>query len=734
MQCCHYYCRECVKAMLRASKDPAPYLSISCPECHSSTPLPDGDPDKLPSARFMSRLKSVYARVNESTKLDVICGQCSEKRATGFCHRCAYFICARCVHTHDPEKEGVESSANHSVQVRKMKEENKAKMKIRLDKYQAKETEKEKKIYPKKCENHDDDFRFYCFDCDSAICYDCTLADHKGHTFQLLKQAVAHCRQFLNDSLATLKEAKKASEVAIQKSTGKKAEAILKKVYSNAEIVETIQRLQARIEDRKCELLSQVESVAQQKIDNIEVQRKSISATSTKIEHLVKFVEDNLQSASDAEFAQIHQLMMDRIEEERKKLHLMKMEPPENFEGLKTDPSEYAIEISSSEAKLLEFDMIARNCTVTGDNLTTAEMSVPVNATLQTLYRKGFICSEPQDIDVHVYTFVGNCALPTSLVKKTMGKYDVSFTPESRGQHTLEVTVNGAHANGSPFIIFAEIPPSKLGIPVKVIPDLKLPFAVATQFRRTALISECMSSELRTCTKLETKCGGEIKHASLLYPRGLAVDDDDNLLVANTGHHNIVKLDTKGCLLTVVGKEGNGPTQFSYPMDIAVSRSANRTFVCDAGNERIQIFDRELEYLKSITASDLKLSKPSFEDLAGVACDERSGDVYVTDRGLNRVHVLNKDGELRFTFGADASGEFELDKPTGICVFRQHIFVSEIGSNRISIFEKSDGKFVRCFGVLGEVEGCLHWPFRMALDRQGFLHVCDCLNNRVQIF
>ena len=80
--------------------------------------------------------------------------------------------------------------------------------------------------------------------------------------------------------------------------------------------------------------------------------------------------------------------------------------------------------------------------------------------------------------------------------------------------------------------------------------------------------------------------GADIKFKN---PRGIAVDSDDNIYVADSGNSQIKKFDSHGKFLISWGSSGTGNGQFISPSGIAVDSSDN-VYVVDAGNNIIEIF------------------------------------------------------------------------------------------------------------------------------------------------
>ena len=62
------------------------------------------------------------------------------------------------------------------------------------------------------------------------------------------------------------------------------------------------------------------------------------------------------------------------------------------------------------------------------------------------------------------------------------------------------------------------------------------------------------------------------------------------------------------------------------------------------------------------------------------------------------------------------------------------MYVSDSGHHRIAVYETS-GQFVTSFGRVGkgEGEGEFKSPRHITSDHNGFIYVCDCLNDRIKI-
>jgi hypothetical protein len=81
----------------------------------------------------------------------------------------------------------------------------------------------------------------------------------------------------------------------------------------------------------------------------------------------------------------------------------------------------------------------------------------------------------------------------------------------------------------------------------------------------------------------------------------VAFDSEDNIFVSDGyGNSRVVKISPDGHWLKAVGTNGKGQDQFSTPHAMAVD-AQNNVYVGDRGNNRIQVYDDNLNFVRSIT-------------------------------------------------------------------------------------------------------------------------------------
>ncbi|MBZ5661745.1 MAG: hypothetical protein LAO08_15185 [Acidobacteriia bacterium] len=80
----------------------------------------------------------------------------------------------------------------------------------------------------------------------------------------------------------------------------------------------------------------------------------------------------------------------------------------------------------------------------------------------------------------------------------------------------------------------------------------------------------------------------------------IAWDPQDNMYISDGyGNSRVVKISKDGVWQKAVGTHGNGENQFSTPHGIATDAQGN-VYVADRGNFRIQVYDYDLNFKKSI--------------------------------------------------------------------------------------------------------------------------------------
>ena len=96
--------------------------------------------------------------------------------------------------------------------------------------------------------------------------------------------------------------------------------------------------------------------------------------------------------------------------------------------------------------------------------------------------------------------------------------------------------------------------------------------------------------------------------------------------------------------------------------------------------------------------------------------------------------VFDLQGNFLNSYGGFGQDPGELASPTGVKVGPDgNIWVADRGNNRIQVFTP-DGKTVRVFGSFGADPGQLNSPTSFTFDRDGNVYISEWTGSRIQIF
>ncbi|HLA07278.1 MAG TPA: flippase activity-associated protein Agl23 [Anaerolineales bacterium] len=180
-------------------------------------------------------------------------------------------------------------------------------------------------------------------------------------------------------------------------------------------------------------------------------------------------------------------------------------------------------------------------------------------------------------------------------------------------------------------------------------------------------------------------------------PRGIDVDSEGRVYVADTGNKRIVIFDENGNYLTEFGTAGFDAGQFDEPVGVAVANDG-RVYVSDTWNQRIQSFipseasegtGEDLFFLPLAQWDVNAWFGQSLENKPFITVDSQN-HVFVTDPGDSenvngfRVIEFTEDGQFIRTWGEFGDGPAEIGLAAGVTVDSLgNIWVTDAGNNRI---------------------------------------------------
>ena len=199
---------------------------------------------------------------------------------------------------------------------------------------------------------------------------------------------------------------------------------------------------------------------------------------------------------------------------------------------------------------------------------------------------------------------------------------------------------------------------------------------------------------------------------------GLAVDDENGMLVVNQGNKCIEVFSTEGGYVGSWGKEGKSDGDFQKPH--AICCRSNRVLVTDLVKCNVQVFSLSGKYISKFGSKET-LKCPIGLDMW------KDGYVFVVDQVKRWVVVYTPE----FNFGW-LLGESKITKPVDLKVaqWADVFFVLDDGIKGVLAFNR-DGEVIRKFDSETLL---LKEPFSLALDSVGHVLVSDLQEKELRVF
>jgi DNA-binding beta-propeller fold protein YncE len=168
----------------------------------------------------------------------------------------------------------------------------------------------------------------------------------------------------------------------------------------------------------------------------------------------------------------------------------------------------------------------------------------------------------------------------------------------------------------------------------------------------------------------------------------------------------------------LTGSEKGNET-LAKPFGLALDENDNLCLT-DTGANRVSFYDRsKMKWQSWNQFGRIRLASP-------VAIAKSQGIFYVADSALASVLAFDSSGKLLLQITN------HLERPSGLIVLNSQLFVADSRRHCIVVFDLR-GKFQREFGKRGFRPGEFNFPTHLAADSQGNLLVTDSMNSRVQV-
>ena len=715
LPCFHTFCLHCLNELQRTS---GKHGEITCPECRRKFQVPgSGYPKDLPANFRMNSLLDVMA-IQKCNIAGVKCGNCNKTSAQSFyCFKCCAFWCDDCIAAHNI----IRTNKDHRVLAIKDFQDQDIENVLRRPAFCQKEHHENKKL------------KFFCKDCEVAICNTCVVTLHEGHVKVPLQDAANERKLCLESALESqkvkaLRKRNMITRLQSECNEIKEQVACVKKSAQN--LVDNLMRV---IETKKRELFKEVEDKAQQSIERLVEQQSDVENELQRIVTSIEKTETFLKQSTNAEIVHFNTLFQEEVTGETELVDCDRKDLGHFVFFANKSLMAKANSEGVGSLKQIISQTKPRNSTAEGKGITDVTVGLEAQFVLTTRNAENEQCYEQCDIvTVEIRNDDGReCATEAQVQDNKDGSYNISYFAKEAGTCQTLVMVNGEHISGSPFTV--EVKPRQYKLVLSFGGEASSagmfdgPWGVAVNERNEIAVTDRDNNRVQIFssdgTYLRSFSSAGDQEGEFNEPTGIAYLNNGNIVVADSINDRLQIFTEQGEYLTQIGSEGNLDHQFDYPRGLSVDSDGN-IIVADADNKLIKIFTPSGQFLR-------KFGEDSLVDPCH--CIQQDQYFIVSDEGDHSIKVFNTDGDFRYKFGNNGEGDGEFNKPKCLSVDKAgHLMVCDSANDRVQILELS-GEFITEFGLMSDRIEEFIGPISTAVLTDGRIVVSDWCDDCIKI-
>ncbi len=437
------------------------------------------------------------------------------------------------------------------------------------------------KKVPLYCPEHaNKELELYCQTCENLTCLKCVIkgGKHQNHDCVEISEAFERYKEEVTPSLKLMEKQRKRINEALTELGTRRHEISNQRQTIEVDIHNAIGRLHTILEVRETELIGQLHGMTQGKMKNLGAQEDHLETLQAQLSSCLLFLEESLKRGSEGDVLMMKNTVVKQVKE---------LTAPFKADTLKPK--------------------------------TEANMTTSFSA------------------DV-----IGMCQKLGEVHASELDPSQCHATNKGAETHQLTIKMEDERIRASPPAAINS-PAEKL---IETICGVGGPYEVALGKKGEVIVTEwdrdCISifsSDGKKLLSFGTRGSYKGHDRQLKDPKGVAVDGEGNILVADSNNNRIQKFTSSGQFLKV--------TPFSSPDGIAFNSSNNKIYVADRGNHCVQVLNSDLTY--SSTIGRQGSGNGEFSYPWGITCDS-TGKVYVADSGNHRIQVFTAEGTFLMKF------------------------------------------------------------------------------------
>ncbi|XP_078699908.1 uncharacterized protein LOC144926765 [Branchiostoma floridae x Branchiostoma belcheri] len=314
LPCLHTFCKGCLENLVlqqdeldstdSSDDDEEETNKFPCPICRTKTVLPGGGVSGLKDNFFVLSLRDTVETHRTLASNDKVpCDNCEEVASCG-CVVCEEFLCEDCAETHRRAKR---TRGHEVIGV------------VELSQQLISKARSFKSTSLPMCPKHEDEkLKFYCETCQSPICRDCTVLQHKDHKYGLLADVVSDVRAKVKDKLATARpkivEYRDITEIAAKKQAELDTRSKKAADDIDAAAEEEIKCYTGLVRRKQTELKEKLAAVTAARSKQLSATADSVESTLGCLSSTVDFSQKVVEHGSDFDVMNVYCDVTSRLE------------------------------------------------------------------------------------------------------------------------------------------------------------------------------------------------------------------------------------------------------------------------------------------------------------------------------------------------------------------------------------------------------------------------------------
>eukprot|EP00058_Branchiostoma_floridae_P007350 XP_002592838.1 hypothetical protein BRAFLDRAFT_201537 [Branchiostoma floridae] len=567
------------------------------------------------------------------------------------------------------------------------------------------------------CDKHKKyEIEFYCENCTALVCTACTVVDHrpgKDHNPVEIATVAQEKKKTLQALLQDLDPRLEEIKASVKEVEKKMSDLNPTKDVATDQVKAYFRQLVDLLQEREKEILSQIDEQCQVDGKVLQTKKEAIEFELAGLTSAYEFCKQAVEHGSDVHILEVGNQVQTRVET----LLAKQLDLESNWSEFQfvenTTVTDFAKEVKDLGGVMTKVDV--SKCHVV---VKPAVQGFQCSASLTTVNKAGHPCFANSRAVTTNMTDPSGTNVHTQLQMKSRGVWEMLYTPEVNGEHRLEVKVNSVHVAGSPFdftVHGKETPALTIGRKGSGEGELIWPLGVAIDKEGNIVVVDKGNKRVQLFDAETGQCLRTFAVESE-KPFGVGVESNGVFLVTSWGKdYGLRRYSREGELLNTFN-----PDWMNGPHGLAILHDG-RMVVADHAQHSCLLLQPDGSLIREIGKGTLHT--PYF-----VAVDESRDAMYVADRSQSapKIVVFDLNGSFKFDFGIQCDDDEVCQKPGGLALDPAgNIIVGNAEDGRVQVF-RPDGTFIR---TVGTVKG--EYASGLALTPDGYIAVAcrqgDCI-------